>query len=144
MIPLHDRRSRGTLFAGAAIALVLLAVGAGVYVMGSPSENRARRLDERRVNDLRDWTRAVDSFWTANKQLPSSLAEVKRQQAWSYLAEYDTATGRPYDYNATGTSTYQLCATFDRASNPDGARRDPIWDHAAGRVCVPLEARTPQ
>lgn len=144
MIPLHDRHGRGGLFAGVAIALVLLAVGAGVYVMGSPSENRARRLDEQRVDDLREWARAIDSFWTANKQLPSSLAEIKRQQAWSYLAESDAATGQPYEYHATGTSTYQLCATFDRASRVEGERRDPIWEHDAGRACFALEARTPR
>jgi hypothetical protein len=144
MIPLHGRHGRGALFAWAAVAAVALAVGASLYVMGSPSENRARRLDEQRVDDLREWTRAIDTFWTANAHLPSSLADVKRQQAWSYLADRDAATGQPYEYHATGTSTYQLCATFDRASRVEGERRDPIWEHDAGRACFALEARTPR
>jgi len=145
MIPLHGRHGSGRIFAGVAIAAVVLAIGAGLAVLGPPSEVRARRLDEQRVNDLRGWSMAIDAFWTANKQLPGSLDEVKRQQAWSYLAARDAESGAPYEYRATGASTYELCATFARASEPDGgSRRDALWDHPEGRVCFPLEARTPQ
>ncbi|MBA3948824.1 MAG: hypothetical protein H0X44_02635 [Acidobacteria bacterium] len=135
-----DRR---TLVAGLVIAAVVAAVGAGLIILGSPADVRARRLDERRVGDLREWTRAIDAYWTANTQLPVSLDEVRRQQAWTHLAVNDPSTGEPYVYRAKGAVAYELCAVFDRAS-PDAGRPDDdaLWGHGAGPSCFTLEART--
>lgn len=46
-----DRRK---LVAGLVIAAVVAAVGAGLIMLGSPADVRARRLDEQRVGDLRE------------------------------------------------------------------------------------------
>ena len=42
-------------------------VVAGFLVVGSPPEARLRRLDGRRVADLRDVQSAVNLYWTRNK-----------------------------------------------------------------------------
>lgn len=142
MIPIARRWNRRTLIAGISIAAVVLAVGAGLVILGSPADVRARRLDERRVEHLREWARAIDAYWTANNQLPVSLDEVRRQQAWTHLTVNDPATGEPYVYRAKGAVAYELCAAFDRAS-PDTGRpdEDALWGHGAGPSCFLLEAR---
>jgi len=125
---------------GAAVA-VFLAIGAGLFVLGPPSDIRARRLDAQRVDHLRQWARAIDAYWADNAQLPASLDEVRRQQAWTQLPVADPV-GRAYEYVRTGVVTYDLCGTFDRAwapASPSG--EESIWTHGAGRACFALEAR---
>lgn len=140
MIPMPGRWNRRQILTGAAVSAVVIAVGAGLVVLGPPSEVRARRLDAQRVDDLRQWARAIDEYWDANDQLPATLGDVKRQEAWTYLREHDPATGEPYRYTITGAVTYELCAVFDRASD-DEVERTSLWNHGAGLTCFALEAR---
>jgi hypothetical protein len=142
MIPVARRVGRRTLLTAISIAAVLIAVGAGLFVLGSPADVRARRLDARRVDHLREWARAIDAYWTANNQLPQTLEEIRRQQAWTHLIVNDPETGEPYRYQPKGAVAYELCATFDRASADTGAAdEDALWGHGAGPACFTLEAR---
>ena len=138
MTPMPGMLTRRRLLVGGAIAAVAIAVGAGLFVLGAPSDVRARRLDVQRVDDLRQWARAIDDYWDDNDQLPASLADVKRQEAWASLREHDPATREPYGYTVTGAVTYELCAVFERASD-DEIRPTSIWRHGAGMTCFPLE-----
>lgn len=142
MIPGARRLHGPALVKVVAVAAVLAAIGLGLAVLGSPSDARARRADERRVEHLREWARAIDAYWTANNQLPVSLEEVRRQRAWEHLVLNDPGTGEPYGYQARGAVAYELCATFERAS-PDTGRpdEDALWGHASGPACFTLEAR---
>ena len=45
--------SPGSVFLGTAATAVIAAIVAGLFVLGSPSEERARRIDDRRVADLK-------------------------------------------------------------------------------------------
>jgi len=49
-------------------AAVAAAVIAGLYVIGAPSEERALRLDERRLTDLMRLTAAVDAYWSMHDE----------------------------------------------------------------------------
>src|SRR5690606_13531470 len=91
MTPMPGMLTRRRLLAGGAIAAVAIAIGAGLVVLGPPSDVRARRLDAQRVDDLRQWARAIDDYWDANDQLPATLADVRRQEAWASLREQDPA-----------------------------------------------------
>ena len=66
---------RATLAVAVAVVVVAVVV-AGFMVMGSPSEARLRRLDERRVGHLRQISRSVALFWTVNDDLPQSLGQL--------------------------------------------------------------------
>lgn len=144
MIPAARRWSREKIAAVGAAAAVLVAIGAGLVVLGPPSDIRARRLDAQRVDHLRQWAMAVDAYWADNEQLPGTLDDIRRQQAWAHLPLRDPA-GQAYEYTRTGAVTYDLCAVFDRpweSSSPSG--EDSIWAHDAGRTCFALEARAPR
>ena len=142
MIPVARRLDRRTLVQVAAVTVVFAALGAGLAVLGPPSDVRARRADAQRIDHLREWARAVDAYWTANNQLPQSLDEIRRQQAWTHLVANDPETGEPYRYQSKGAVAYELCATFDRESADTGAAdEEALWGHGSGPACFTLEAR---
>ena len=127
-------------FAAAAALVVVGAVVAGLVVLGSPREQRARRIDQRRLDDLRGIAGAVDLHWTREGRLVKSLDEVEAELPSS--SDRDPETGELYSYELLGTDRYRLCATFGRASPTEGrAPRGDFWTHAAGRHCFELEAK---
>ena len=60
----------------ASIAIVGAAIAAGLFVTGSPAEQRLLRLDEQRVTDLRQLSYAANYRWDRQQQLPSSAADL--------------------------------------------------------------------
>lgn len=125
---------------GLAVALVAGAVAAGLMVVGSPATERVRRLDDRRVNDLADITRALNSYWTRSNRLPSSLDELF-QSPGAPAHSHDPNTQAPYGYRLLGAKSYELCADFqaESATDPHGVT-DRFWSHRTGRQCFRLEA----
>jgi len=137
------RKSRANLAIVIAVSVaVLAAVVVGVVLLDSPAEARLRRLDERRVDDLRDLAFAVDAFWTREGQLPTSLGDLS--EAERIVTEpIDPETGEPYEYRVLGEKSFELCAVFARDTGPDdrdGCYRS-FWFHGTGRQCFQLEAQ---
>ena len=136
--------SRRAAFAIAASIAVTGAVVAGLLALGSPGAQRARRLDARRLEDLRSLAGGIEHAWRTQRTLPRSLEELP---AGFESSRRDPETGQEYEYSVRGESRYQLCATFDRDNTEDAERpwpgRDPIalsiWTHGAGRSCFELE-----
>lgn len=125
--------------AGVTVVAVAAAVIAGVVMIGPPAEERARRLDQQRVDSLEGLARVVDSYWVS-KGPPASLDEIARQSG-ADLSMRDPVTGVPYGYRVVGES-YELCATFDRASAQRYA--GDIWMHGPGPRCFTRKAGAPQ
>lgn len=129
------------LMIGASVVM-LAAIVAGMWVMGSPSHQRALRLDAVRGGNLGMISTRLSMHWHAHKQLPQSLAELTPP-----FVVKDPVTDQPYVYTTTGPSTYRLCANFDAASEKEGTSFGYIagasrrWDHAsAGQHCFDLNA----
>jgi len=125
-------------------AIVLAAVVVGVVLLDSPAQERLRRLDERRVDDLHRLAYGVDIYWTREGHLPASLAELSEaERIVRDLA--DPATGQPYGYRMLGEVTFELCAVFARDSGTDGRDIDipdrSFWLHGPGRQCFEIEAQ---
>ena len=107
------------LFAGLVIVLVAAAVGAGLFLSGTPGQERARQFDAVRLNNIQQIAGAVDSFYNRNNRLPADLdALVASADQATYLVGSlnDPQTKAPYQYDTQGDSTYELCAVFDLAS----------------------------
>lgn len=124
------------------VAVVAAAVIAGIYVIGSPTEQRLRRLDEAQTQDLISTSYALDAYWRRNQQLPGSLEELLQDRdASAILAGIEVQSTQ--EYMPRGPATYQLCAVFNRPSTesrtvPGGV----FWTHGAGRQCFQLEVET--
>lgn len=132
----------GRIFPALIILVVVAAVIAGLFLIGSPAEERARRVDARRVDALRQISGVVDLYWTRHGRLPDSLGALVGEPGVA-LETVDPKTGDPYGYRVLSDSTYELCASFEMPS-PEGAGRigGDWWFHEAGTTCYPLKAST--
>jgi hypothetical protein len=116
--------------------VVSAAVAGGFWVLGGPSQERERRMDDKRIEQLAAIGRAVDVYWSQHGKLPTGLSEVEREGGTTR----DPDTMQPYEYKQLSPEKYELCATFQQSR----ARREnwgDFWNHGAGRSCFVLEAR---
>lgn len=119
----------------ASIAVVAVAIAVGLYLSGSPGEQRLRRLDERRVTDLQRLSSALQVYHRQTGQLPADLERLVDGRRLSSLPR-DPVTDEPYELRITGDERFELCAEFSRASiiEPDG-----FWSHGPGRKCFEFD-----
>lgn len=128
-------------FAIAASAVVLLAIVAGLVVIGSPSEVRAQRLDEQRVRNLQAIASAIERHRRTNDTVPASLVTLRQSEQQVALPIEDPESRELYDYRATGASSYELCALFDTVLNANDGRIPAFWSHSAGRHCFLIDVK---
>jgi hypothetical protein len=142
------------------IVLVLAAIIAGFIAVGSPASQRAYRFDTQRVNDLTSIQGQVVSYWQQkNEKLPATLADLNDPLSW-FTVPLDPETKASYEYSVKSDLSFELCATFSRATRDDEGRGEygygkggvsmaypaydvgyPIisdqdnWKHEEGRTC---------
>lgn len=102
-------------FPHAIIAIVMVIVAIGFFFVGSPKEERLRRFDERRVQDLQSLQWQIVNYWQRKERLPETLAALEDNIS-GFRVPRDPATGSEYSYHVQGPLTFSLCATFDRTS----------------------------
>lgn len=118
------------------IVVVAAAVVAGLVISGPPAEQRRLRADERRVSDLQQLSRAIQSYYVETTSLPGELDALVNGWISSGLPR-DPETEADYGYEITGDSTFRLCAEFARESRADTAGE--FWLHGEGRHCYVLD-----
>ena len=120
------------LFALAGSLAVIMVVLAGLYLGGSPSEQRLFRLDERRVDDLRRLARVIEAYWDKTQRLPQELEELVDGQRLGSMP-LDPLSRTTYIFEPIALNAYRLCAEFSRSSqNP---KPKDFWAHKAGYQC---------
>lgn len=122
----------------AAIVAVVATVVAALFVMETPTHERAERLDAIRVQQLQLLSQRLDVHFEMEDELPDSIVEVVVGSDDTFK---DPVTGEPYAYKPTGERTYRLCATFDTAQDPQATGRQDEWRHPAGQHCFERQAR---
>jgi hypothetical protein len=142
------------LVAGLGALLVCGSVALGFAMAGSPVTARLRKLDEKRVEDLRAVHQALQRMVTKtdsdtkklalDRELPKSLVEVaeyaKTKETGRKLDLEDPQTGEKYVYTVTGDKTYELSAIF---SLPREKRQMLFWNHPAGQHSFKFNAESP-
>lgn len=136
------------IFLGFVTLAVVLVVGYGIYVVGSPAEQRLLKIDARRVSDLQNISQTIDTYWGMIKELPGTLEDLQGSRSYYVQSIHDPATQKAYGYQVVDGNRYQLCAVFatDSSQREQGVpRRYPakVWDHGTGRTCFDLEAQAP-
>ncbi len=120
----------------AVVTTVILAVAAGLFVLGSPEEQRARRFDDRRVTDLHGITAATDLYWTRHSRLPTSLDELASEPGVR-ISTGDPVRSEAYEYRALDDARYEVCASFAQESaetSEDSPGVPPIFQQSC-QVC---------
>ena len=139
MTALSRRNTVGIL----AVAVVAASVVYGLIRIGPPRDERERRLDERRIEDLRWIARAIDLHWTQNGTLPAAL-DLLSDSTVPDLTFRDPESREPYEYRVLTASTFELCGLFGTDwLPPSGPDRSPpgvevFWSHPTGRHCFDL------
>ncbi len=159
----HQIKTRaGIVFSSIASVLVLGIVIASFVVMGSPAQQRALRLDEKRVQDLQSIQWQIINYWQQKQKLPTTLTDlVNPISGYSLPVDPEFQKGITYEYEPKDKMSFELCATFSREmpkgwqEYPSGgvmpmvATRDVAvssvapypggvnesWDHTVGRTC---------
>jgi hypothetical protein len=141
---------RNRAVAWATIALVILTIIAGFFIVGTPSQARLYRYDQQKINDLQSIQYQIVNYWQSKQKLPANLSDLNDPLS-NFAVPSDPQPGDAYTYQATGPLSFKLCATFNagsRGSNPSenapmipapmGAAGKAIqdnWQHGAGQTC---------
>ena len=131
------------IFVYGVIAVVSVSVIASFVVAGSPSAQKDRRLDERRVSDLANIQNEVVNFWVSKGALPANLSDLS-DDVRGVIVPTDPETeetGASYTYRILSDLSFELCATFSSDSvgrlveTPYYPYIGGNWDHRIGEVC---------
>jgi len=85
----------------------------GVYFVGNPSQARAERYDQQRIDDLRALHYGVQTHYQMQKKLPASLLDIDTDYGQMYG---DPETGESYEYMVVSDNTYKICAIFSTSN----------------------------
>ncbi|MCR4275049.1 MAG: DUF5671 domain-containing protein [Candidatus Campbellbacteria bacterium] len=139
-----DTKVNKTLIVLAVIGVVGVVVW-GLVVAGSPSQVRALRFDEQRVNDLSGVQQEITLYYQKHNALPTTLGALSDDIS-GYRAPVDPQSQESYEYTVLKPLSFELCATFAQA-NLDSAKTAPApvyydmggmsgnFVHDSGRVC---------
>ncbi len=130
--------------------LAVVVIGSGFFIVGTPAQARLARFDSQKVNDLQSIQYQVVNYWQAKQKLPATINDLNNSLAYGPIAT-DPQTKESYVYKATGTLSFQLCATFNVQSRGNqqsvmykhtipvsvGGEVPPPdnWQHGSGQVC---------
>lgn len=147
-------------FTIAAIAIFFGTVVWGFIVIGGPASQRSLKLDQRRLDDLRNIQGDVISFWQQTGAMPETLTELSALYSGHRVpVDPEFQKGNVYEYSLISKEDlkFELCATF-AAPLPEGwvtngnrgvfmtnnmATTQEVmpdtgmgdWQHDAGRAC---------
>lgn len=140
------------LIAGWVAALcVLAAIVAGLWVVGSPSQARKEKADERRVEDLEQLAQVARGYFVNYHALPKDQATLYAEASSGYGGQMlDPVTGKQYGYRVKDKATFELSATFETDRSKDEKPRYygfpeelPFWRHNAGHQWFAVKAKPP-
>lgn len=125
--------------------ILLITIIAGFFIMGTPSEQRARRFDETRISDLQTLQYQVIEYWIAKDSLPENLSLLKNDIT-GFNPPTDPKTQDIYEYSTTGELSFELCANFETDQSTDTKSRigekiwypnmeSDNWNHGVGKTC---------
>lgn len=113
--------------------LVIALVVWSFSVIGTPKEQRAWRLDDRRVQDLQSIQWQVINYWQQKEALPDTFSKLSDPISGFVLpVDPEFEKGKTYEYRTTGNLSFELCADFS-ADMPKGWR-----EYGGGRGVVPM------
>lgn len=129
-------------------AVILAAIIASFFVIGSPAKQRDVRLDQDRLSDVQSIQSSLVSYWRDKGVLPENL-DALEDDIIGYRNPLDPVSGEAYEYATTGELSFQLCAVFAGESDgKENAARVPmmfesgypasgfdVWSHPVGRHC---------
>jgi hypothetical protein len=138
-LPKHSAIASSVVIVGAIVASFL--------IVGSPSQQRATRMDEQRLWDLKSIQNEVLNYWIEKEELPATLEDLENAFT-GFQPPVDPNSDKPYTYTVTSELEFEVCATFETEVTQDGNKnaypimpygyRDAssdVWTHGIGTTC---------
>lgn len=134
------------LLAGVIVAIVIASVVIGILLIGTPVDQRNRRFDETRIQNLQNLQSQIVNYWIQKKVLPEKLNQLEDSIS-GFIAPTDPESKQAYDYKIANQLSFELCATF-KTNNQDFLPTDKgvkmtspydsfqqNWNHQAEKTC---------
>jgi len=128
-------------FAWVSSILIIVAIVASFFIIGSPTTAKLMQFDQQKTNDLSNIQSQIVNYWQAKGKLPTALSDLNDTIS-GFNVPTDPQTKADYEYNITNTEklSFELCAAFNKKSKTSqtenmyymGAQN---WNHEPGRVC---------
>lgn len=125
----------------ASAVVVVFAIVAGFFIMGTPGQIRREREDAQRITDLQSIQWDIVNYWQQKGSIPADLASLNDPIS-NTIVPVDPGTRQPYEYKRVSPLDFELCATFvtvggslDNPSVPKSGASQDNWQHDAGHQC---------
>jgi len=124
------------LILGGVVVVVVSAIVVGLWISGSPAEQRMLRADDLRISDLQRLSRSIQDFFDSTESLPSDLDVLLNGWASDEIPR-DPETDQFYTYEIVDERRFRLCAEFALDSRPN--RQPDFWSHGSGNQCFAFD-----
>ncbi len=151
----EDKKTKIQPFAYGISALIAVAIIGAFFIVGSPKSARLREADNQRVQNLSEIQSRIVVYFQGKQKLPKALTDLNDNiNIQGFIVPRDPETGADYEYRTTGLLSFELCGTFNLASQtggrsssmttkamppapagPAGKEIQSTWDHGSGRFC---------
>lgn len=136
-----------TMLAGVVSVVVIISIILGFFIIGTPTNQRDRRFDDQRVQNLQSLQQQIVDFWVKTEVLPPDLKSLENDISGFYVPT-DPNTKQAYEYKVIDKLTFELCANFSTSNKND--KSFPIttapqmypndffqqnWNHEATHTC---------
>lgn len=126
-------------------AAVLIAVVTGFFIIGSPTTERLKRIDQQKISDLQNIQSQIIIYWQGKQKLPDNLSALEDSIS-GFKIPTDTQNKKQYEYAKKGDTFFELCADFnlsgadtDTYGGPASMYAPPKgvenWQHEKGKAC---------
>jgi hypothetical protein len=140
---MNQKVGSGRLLAWLAAIVAIASVATSIWIH-PPSEARARRFDEVRMQSIYQTETAIHSYYLVHQALPAELKALDSEENHQQQVKWhDPESKQPFEYAVTGAATYRLCAIFARKSDQNDPFIGMNGAHGAGRDCFQMKV-TPQ
>ncbi len=129
------------------IAVVVLAsIISGFFIVGTPWQQRSRKMDEQRIADLQGLQYQLVDYWSRKGSLPQELM-VLQDNISGFMVPLDPESKAGYEYKIIDKLKFELCANFSTSDKDFPARGKQAmyatpygdlqqnWEHESGRIC---------
>ena len=137
------RANSGKVLSILAAVVAVAAVTISIW-LNPPSENRARSLDQKRLQGLKSTEIAIRRYYHDHHALPGDLKALDSEKNQPIQTNWhDPETQQPLEYQIKDEKTYSLCARFARTSDWQNTAEYDFKKHRAGRDCFEYNVGLP-
>lgn len=121
------------IFPSIGFVFILAGIIYSFSVIGTPSSQRALRMDQKRIEDLQNIQSQVITYWQQREKLPLAFSDlIDPLNSWQVIPrDPEFQKGLNYEYSKIADLEFSLCATFSQPI-PQG------WQENGGAYPQPI------